>query len=298
MTPWLRVAVVLLAPVSLAAEDKPKPPTPAEQYKALAAEVEKKMAEALAAMKAAKTPEEKSRAYRSKVPDGWQTAARMLALAEKYPNDPAAVDALVWVVSVNHGRVRTGGPRGKALTQLLARGHTAQVNLATLKRMFLSSLFGGDAASLAYLKAVLEKNPSRDVRGHACFVLAISTEFRAQVAHNLQEGEVSPEQLRSWEGTYLGAAAVAQLRKLGPDALRQESVGYFERLAKDFGDQPHWQHGTMAKLAAVKLEALRHPLPLVGKPAPEIVGEDVDGAKFKLSDYRGKVVLLDFWGHW
>ena len=36
----------------------------------------------------------------------------------------------------------------------------------------------------------------------------------------------------------------------------------------------------------------------VGKPAPEIEGEDADGVRFKLSDYRGKVVLLDFWGHW
>lgn len=37
---------------------------------------------------------------------------------------------------------------------------------------------------------------------------------------------------------------------------------------------------------------------LVGKPAPEIEGEDIDGKLFKLSDYRGKVVLLDFWGNW
>jgi hypothetical protein len=36
----------------------------------------------------------------------------------------------------------------------------------------------------------------------------------------------------------------------------------------------------------------------VGKPAPEIEGQDLDGVAFKLSDYRGKVVLLDFWGHW
>jgi cytochrome oxidase Cu insertion factor (SCO1/SenC/PrrC family) len=32
-----------------------------------------------------------------------------------------------------------------------------------------------------------------------------------------------------------------------------------------------------------------------GNRAPEITGEDADGASFKLSDYRGKVVLLDFW---
>jgi peroxiredoxin len=33
----------------------------------------------------------------------------------------------------------------------------------------------------------------------------------------------------------------------------------------------------------------------MGKPAPEIRGEDLDGVQFKLSDYRGKVVVLAFW---
>ncbi|MDP6424698.1 MAG: redoxin domain-containing protein [Planctomycetota bacterium] len=32
--------------------------------------------------------------------------------------------------------------------------------------------------------------------------------------------------------------------------------------------------------------------------APDIVGKDIDGHTFKLSDYRGKVVVLDFWGDW
>jgi len=36
----------------------------------------------------------------------------------------------------------------------------------------------------------------------------------------------------------------------------------------------------------------------IGKTAPDIEGEDIDGVMFKLSDYRGKVVLLDFWGDW
>ena len=36
----------------------------------------------------------------------------------------------------------------------------------------------------------------------------------------------------------------------------------------------------------------------VGMASPEIEGKDLDGVDFKLSDYRGKVVLLDFWGYW
>jgi cytochrome oxidase Cu insertion factor (SCO1/SenC/PrrC family) len=35
--------------------------------------------------------------------------------------------------------------------------------------------------------------------------------------------------------------------------------------------------------------------PDLNRPAREIVGTDQDGKQFKLSDYRGKVVLLDFW---
>jgi hypothetical protein len=38
--------------------------------------------------------------------------------------------------------------------------------------------------------------------------------------------------------------------------------------------------------------------PRMNADAPEIAGKDLDGKAFKLSDYRGKVVLLDFWGHW
>ncbi len=36
----------------------------------------------------------------------------------------------------------------------------------------------------------------------------------------------------------------------------------------------------------------------IGQEVPDIEGVDLDGEKFKLSDYRGKVVVLDFWGHW
>lgn len=36
----------------------------------------------------------------------------------------------------------------------------------------------------------------------------------------------------------------------------------------------------------------------VGMVAPDIAGEDIEGVAFRLADYRGKVVLLDFWGFW
>jgi thiol-disulfide isomerase/thioredoxin len=39
-------------------------------------------------------------------------------------------------------------------------------------------------------------------------------------------------------------------------------------------------------------------LDLLGKPAPGIEGLDVDGKPVKLSDFKGKHVLIDFWATW
>ncbi len=36
----------------------------------------------------------------------------------------------------------------------------------------------------------------------------------------------------------------------------------------------------------------------VGQVAPDIEGDDLKGESFKLSDYRGEVIVIDFWGDW
>src|SRR5262249_17758575 len=38
--------------------------------------------------------------------------------------------------------------------------------------------------------------------------------------------------------------------------------------------------------------------PLVGKPAPDFQLKLLDGTAFRLSDYKGKTVVLDFWATW
>ena len=43
---------------------------------------------------------------------------------------------------------------------------------------------------------------------------------------------------------------------------------------------------------------LRVPTNKQGKPAPEFEATLIDNSAFKLSDLRGKYVLLDFWGSW
>ena len=58
------------------------------------------------------------------------------------------------------------------------------------------------------------------------------------------------------------------------------------------------QYNSIPQLVAAANGALAKFRFRIGQVAPEIEGEDLDGAAFKLSDYRGKVVVIDFWGDW
>ena len=76
-----------------------------------------------------------------------------------------------------------------------------------------------------------------------------------------------------------------------------KAEGVLVDVQKNYGDVPIWGgRSTAGKKAGGDLFEARNLT--VGKVTPEIEGEDIDGVVFKLSDYRGKVVFLDFWGDW
>jgi peroxiredoxin len=50
---------------------------------------------------------------------------------------------------------------------------------------------------------------------------------------------------------------------------------------------------TLGELSRPELSELRRLT--IGKPAPSMAGEDLDGQAIRLSDYRRKVVVLLFW---
>jgi len=64
---------------------------------------------------------------------------------------------------------------------------------------------------------------------------------------------------------------------------------------KDF-DDVDFRGTTYASAAASLLYALENLA--VGSACPDFTAVDAEDVAFKLSDYRGKVVLVDFWGFW
>jgi len=85
-------------------------------------------------------------------------------------------------------------------------------------------------------------------------------------------------------------ACVLMGRSSDSAAARAEARKMFDTLKKDYADSPY------AKLADSYLFELEHLQ--IGMVAPDFEATDQEGKPFKLSDYRGKVVVLDFWGFW
>ncbi len=51
-------------------------------------------------------------------------------------------------------------------------------------------------------------------------------------------------------------------------------------------------------LSVISLGAAAAPQALIGKDAPDFVLKGLDGRNLRLSEFRGQVVLLDFWARW
>jgi peroxiredoxin len=195
-------------------------------------------------------------------PDWRKYAAQMMALAENHPTDPAAVDALVWVT--RYSRSRSDGARAKAMV-ILARDHVTSDKIIG---MFQWPFNPRDRESQTFLRLLMEKNPSKEIQGRACLCLAESLQAPLRFDRTGQPAT-------------------------GPK-LNKEIESLLERAVSRYGDVREPFYGTVGRKAEGLLFEGRSLL--IGKDVPDIDGKDQEGKSFKLSDYRGKVILLSFFG--
>jgi thiol-disulfide isomerase/thioredoxin len=81
-----------------------------------------------------------------------------------------------------------------------------------------------------------------------------------------------------------------------PAANQKELESLLEQVAEKYADVVAYENVTLGDRARGDLFEIR--FLAIGKVAPEIVGKDADGKDLKLGDFKGKVVVLDFWGNW
>jgi hypothetical protein len=282
------------------AQAQDKPSSPSEQYKAILKESQDRYdashKEYMASAPKGSMPSNElrmvfvGRAYKIK----YEQAQKLVALAEKYPKDPITLDALieaVWQVNGVPWPVELVGsddarPRAFAL---LRRDHISSDKIGPLCERIS---YGFCAEYEVFLREVLEKNPHKQIRAQACVALAHFLNNRSLRLDLVAE---QPALAREFADLY-GKDYFDGLRRKDRTGAVAEAEDLFERAVREFGDMKLPGGETVAEKAEAELFGLRRLA--VGRVAPEIEGADQDGVRFKLSDYRGKVVLLDFWSEY
>lgn len=176
--------------------------------------------------------------------------------------DEGSLDADVWVVQ-NHsfGALKDEAARADKRTRalrILASGATNE-QLTALSRAVSADAMGRGAMTRDEAFAVLD------------LITGVATDAEVQA------------------GAAYTKAGAQDVR----GGSRDERMPAITALKAVEARWPETKAGKRAGGAAFAFENLN-----VGQTAPEIVGADVDGNAMKLSDFAGKVVVLDFWGFW
>lgn len=192
--------------------------------------------------------------------------SQLVELGEKDPKSPTAVQAFTAALYVlrDSNFDQTGDLVGRAAKHLTDHATDPEMGRVAL---LVAPILHPSVHRL--LQTILDKTEQVEDRGRACFAL-------------LKNLKVEHEQASE-------ASALKRIDKQAATLVRR-----FEK--QEFGDLTIDNQPLADALKALAATAAQ-PLEL-GGVAPEIVGKDLDGKRLKLSDYRGKVVMLDFWGHW
>jgi len=155
-----------------------------------------------------------------------------------------------------------------------------------MEKLAASSYFFTDKQAEEYLGRLREDSPHANVRAAAIYYPASrklsSLRFESMRAEfGMEEDAETAEETDPEEDTDPKAEIDADL----------------QLLIDEYGDVP-MEGSTYGTVAYAHLTAHTAEELAIGQPAPEIIGSNVDGEEMRLSQFLGKVVVIDFWGDW
>ncbi|MHC5540217.1 TlpA family protein disulfide reductase [Singulisphaera rosea] len=248
------------------------------------------------------TTEERQKELRARFPSPHDYYARLLALAEANPDDPASVDALIWIVATSTSGYDAFKERGERIKRAMDRLAKAHLDDVRVGRLCLELVAGAAPLRDDFLHTVFTRSTDRGIKGRACLALGEFLLVKSETVASLKEPGGGERMGRVKADSPHRLPYYNQLLREDPEALSREGERLLELAIADYGDLPYdptFSSDGGKHLADVARADLRRLRDLeVGQVAPEIDGKDVEGRRFRLSEYRGRVVFLTFSGNW
>ena len=212
---------------------------------------------------------------------GKEFAAKYLAYAKEFSGSENEFKAVSFAAQNGDDDVV------KQAMEIMVDKFADRTELARMLGRFERVVQFPSAVHMDFLDSLISKSSEDSVKGAAAYakysLLKGVPDMQEMMSSDPSIAEVVPEATKKFLEMETGEEFDAKLE------------GMLAALAKDYADVKVGR-STIGKMAEGELFVIKYLS--VGKVAPDIEGIDLDGEEFKLSDYRGKVVLLDFWGDW
>lgn len=269
--------------------------SPSEQVETIAAQWSQAVQQFYAAIEAAKTDGEAAE-VKTTAPDILLYSRRMLSIAESKPDDAGAREALHWILD---GRGRRPVHQGSLAeiqnraVELILDHHINDLEFASEASQYVIVSLSRETL----LTGIVERSDDRTTQGQARIALARLLMAKAVSADALEARSVDEE-----GGGADGKAFRKYVRSTNPPTIRRQVDALLNEVLVRYADVPFSRkvqidsRRTLGKAAESLLDEF-HNLG-VGKKSPEIDGVDLSGTPLKLSDHRGKIVLIVFWASW
>lgn len=206
----------------------------------------------------AKTEEEKNK-YRATVPSAEPYAKQVMEIVQKNIDATGSAHGVNWLATQ-----ATNFPEGQAALKMLGTSHIKAEGIAlAVKALEYHPLEFAEPI----LKAIQEQNPHEPEKAAATYALGMQYFRRYEAATDEKTAE----------------------------AAKEKALGYFQEVSSKY-DKTLIEGFPIANQAGRTLFELANLS--VGSECPEIEGKDLEGAAFKLSDFRDKHVMIIFWGGW
>ncbi len=218
-------------------------------------------------------------------PDPTENLDQMREFAKKHAGTEIQATALSYLLSYGNDEEEKEEAVNTLLEDFIESPSMEQVAAALARRKPAAS------TAEAY-KKIIDATPHDNVKAAAAYYYSSFLDRSQMMAEAVDSLKDNPRAVE-----FYGEDGIKFLEEFEMD--KDEMVGLYRMLANDYPDLVlnamgrEIKVGETAKAALFEMENLQ-----VGCTAPDIDGSDLDGVDFKLSDYRGKVVMLDFWGDW